>query len=380
MTPIPNIPGVLQVDQRWCSLIESEPSYRLLYVAGAPVDAALEWVQAAGEYGGGAGTVDDGALVIVLPGSAPAEVFAQLVAAVAERSPSHGLARIELQEATRSAAAFQAALHRARLAAWNGSPKVADDPLRAIDDALREGWITTVFQPIVRAEGGALTGYEALVRGSRGALRGAREILQTALVADRMADLSARIRVCAARGIDAAEGEALLFLNLHPLDLFDPGFVERDALRGPLARIADRVVLEVSERTAIDSLEEVCRRITLLRGHGYRVAVDDLGSGYAGLTSLVALEPEFIKLDMGLVRRVVRSSHTRDLLSALSTFARNVGTQVVAEGVETKAEARALIELGCDHLQGHWIGRPAPACVAPSTPELGSAARWRRSA
>ncbi len=131
-----------------------------------------------------------------------------------------------------------------------------------------------------------------------------------------------------------------------------------------------RVVLEVSERTAIESLDEVRSVVGELRALGFRVAVDDLGSGYAGLTSLVALEPEFIKLDMSLVRPVVRSARTRSLLSAIIGFARGVGTQVIAEGVETEEEARALVDLGCDHLQGYWIARPGVGCVAPGVLEF----------
>lgn len=349
---------------RWKRLLEREPRHRLLYAVGAPAGMSIDCAGIAGEHGGGAGTADDGGLVIVWPGSAPEEVFLEIVERLGERAAVVGMASIELGGRLDPIELFDAALRWARVGATKRAPGVFSQA-GAIDEALREGWITTVFQPIVRSCDGRVIGYEALVRGREGELRSAPDLLNAALAADRMADLSARIRRRAVEGIEGAGPDDLLFLNLHPLDLFDPGFVEGDALQGPLARISRRVVLEVSERTAIDSLDDVREVVGGLRALGFRVAVDDLGSGYAGLTSLVALEPEFIKLDMSLVRPVVHSAHTRSLLRAIIEFARRVGTQVIAEGVEREEEARALVDLGCDHLQGFWIARPAMECVVP---------------
>jgi len=97
-----------------------------------------------------------------------------------------------------------------------------------------------------------------------------------------------------------------------------------------------------------------------LHGAGYRVAIDDLGEGYAGLSLLVSLSPDVAKLDMSLVRGIEDSHMKRALVSSLVSVCRRARTLVVAEGVETEAEAALLIEIGCDLLQGYLFARPGP--------------------
>jgi EAL domain-containing protein (putative c-di-GMP-specific phosphodiesterase class I) len=101
-----------------------------------------------------------------------------------------------------------------------------------------------------------------------------------------------------------------------------------------------------------------------LRALGYQIAVDDLGAGYAGLTSLAQLQPELIKIDMSLVRDIDREPTRRMLVGMMLGVAREMGMTVVAEGVETVAERDTLIELGCDLLQGYLFARPGAAFPA----------------
>ncbi len=147
-------------------------------------------------------------------------------------------------------------------------------------------------------------------------------------------------------------------MNLHPQDLLDPDLHDANAA---LSRIAGRVVLEITERSAITDIENARAIATGLRNRGFRIAVDDLGAGYAGLSSFALLEPEFVKLDMSLVRDVDTSTTKQKLVKSLASLCQDMGLQVIAEGIETRAERDMVIELGCDLLQGYLFARPGPA-------------------
>jgi EAL domain-containing protein (putative c-di-GMP-specific phosphodiesterase class I) len=146
-----------------------------------------------------------------------------------------------------------------------------------------------------------------------------------------------------------------LFVNLHPDDLHDPDLIDRAAA---LTEIAPRVILEVTERASLDTSPALTERITQLRALGFRIAVDDIGAGYSGLTSFTELMPEVVKLDMALVRGVHANPLKQRTIRALCRLCHEVGTLVVGEGVETVEERATLVGLGCDLLQGYLIGRP----------------------
>jgi EAL domain-containing protein (putative c-di-GMP-specific phosphodiesterase class I) len=130
--------------------------------------------------------------------------------------------------------------------------------------------------------------------------------------------------------------------------------------------MADRIVLEVTERVSLDRIKDVRRRVQGLREIGFRIAVDDLGAGYAGLASFVQLEPDLVKLDMSLTRGVDKNATKQRLVSSMTQVCRDMGLLIVAEGVETAAERDTLCELGCDLLQGYFFGRPEAELRAPT--------------
>jgi EAL domain-containing protein (putative c-di-GMP-specific phosphodiesterase class I) len=148
-----------------------------------------------------------------------------------------------------------------------------------------------------------------------------------------------------------------LFVNVHSLELEDD---ELHSGETPLAHCARDVVLEVTERGRVDAVSDLNRRIGRLRGLGYRIAVDDLGAGYAALNSFASLHPDVAKLDMALVRGVDRDPYRRKLVASVSEMCRDLGILVVAEGIESEAERATLVELGCELLQGFLIGPPLP--------------------
>ena len=220
------------------------------------------------------------------------------------------------------------------------------------------------FQPIVESRTGRVFAYEALMRSGERSLPHPGAVIDAAERLDRLPELGRRVRDLAAEAFAKAPPDVLLFVNLHTRDLLDPALYEAGA---PLTRIADRVVLEITERTAIDDISDVRVRVNSLRRHGYRIAIDDLGAGYAGLSSFVALEPEIVKLDMSLVRDVHTSPLRQRLVGSMAGLCREMGLRVVAEGVEIPEERDCMIQFGCDLLQGYLFAKPGPpfAQVAP---------------
>ena len=105
---------------------------------------------------------------------------------------------------------------------------------------------------------------------------------------------------------------------------------------------------------------DVKPRIAALRGMGFRIAIDDLGAGYAGLTSFTLLEPDVVKLDMELVRGIDTHRTKQSIVTSMVTLCHEMHVEVVAEGVETSAERDVLVDLGCDLLQGYLFAKPGP--------------------
>src|SRR5580658_5021019 len=222
----------------------------------------------------------------------------------------------------------------------------------SLERALGTLWMA--YQPIVRVVDRSIFGYEALLRSEEKALPHPGAILDAAERLGRLDDLGRKIRAAACAPLSLAP-DAALFVNLHSRDLMD------DALRSPqspLSEHAHRVVLEVTERASLDHVQDVRGRLADLRQMGFRIVIDDLGAGYAGLTSFAALEPEFVKLDLSLVRGIDRSHTKATLVRSMTSACRDLGMLVVAEGVETPEERDLLVTLGCDFLQGYLLGKP----------------------
>jgi EAL domain-containing protein (putative c-di-GMP-specific phosphodiesterase class I) len=219
--------------------------------------------------------------------------------------------------------------------------------------AMESLWIA--YQPIVSWSRRTVFAYEALVRNEEPTLRSPPDLFEAAERLGRLQELGRAVRDRVARTLDEQPMSALLFINLHAMELDDDSLISADA---PLSRHASRVVLEVTERAPLEKIRDVTARVAQLRGLGYRIAVDDLGAGYAGLTSFAHLEPEVVKVDMSLIRGIDRSPMKQKLLRSIITLCRDLEIQIIAEGVETVSERDALIGLGGDLCQGYLFARP----------------------
>ena len=227
------------------------------------------------------------------------------------------------------------------------------DPLEERFDAgLAALWMA--YQPIYKVDG-TLCGYEALVRSDEASMATPIRLLEAGEQLRRVHDLGRAIRAAVAKLLYRTS-EVVLFVNLHPLDLIDERLFSDD---DPLSKHASRVIIEITERAALDEVPNSESRIRALRDLGFRVAVDDLGAGYAGLASLAQLSPEVVKIDMSLIRNIDSDVVKQKLVRMVASVSHELGATVVGEGIETEAERLMAIELGCDLLQGYLLGRPS---------------------
>jgi EAL domain-containing protein (putative c-di-GMP-specific phosphodiesterase class I) len=217
------------------------------------------------------------------------------------------------------------------------------------------------FQPIYDIQANRTFAYEALVRTDEESLKRTDVLIATAERLGRIHDLGRTVRRAVAHAACKVPDDVLLFVNVHGLELTDEDLFSDQCA---LAPIAQRIVLEITERIGLDAVAGPAR-VAMLRKRGYRIAVDDLGAGYAALGALATLEPEIVKLDMSLVRDIERHPTKRRVVGAIATLCRELGSRVVAEGVETAAEFRALREAGIELIQGFLLGRPARELSLP---------------
>ncbi|MDB4966913.1 MAG: hypothetical protein JWN44_2602 [Myxococcales bacterium] len=219
-------------------------------------------------------------------------------------------------------------------------------------NALDTLWMA--YQPIVSLASKQVYAYEALVRNGESTMSSPVALFSAAQRLGRLHELGRSIRKAVAADVTAAGCK--VFVNLHALDFAD---AELYSPAASLSGVASQVVLEITERESLDQLEDIQSSIKKLRDMGYQIAIDDLGAGYAGLTTLAQLRPDVIKIDMSLVRDVNQEPTKRMLVGMMLGVAFEMGMTVVAEGVETVAERDTLTDLGCDLLQGYLFAKPA---------------------
>jgi EAL domain-containing protein (putative c-di-GMP-specific phosphodiesterase class I)/GGDEF domain-containing protein len=255
-----------------------------------------------------------------------------------------------IREATQAARSVE---HRER------SRKVSD-----LKELLRLGAVAIEYHPIVVTETAEVYGYEALARGGVRGLRSPEVMFGVAEEANLIWELS---RLCRARAIEGIathlEPHQLLFLNIDPHDFRDPTFRYLDL--GELGiEHPERIVLEITERTAITDYPAFQEYLRIFRDQGFRFAVDDAGSGYAGLGSIANLEPDFIKLDISLISGIDTNFMKQNLVETMVSFANDHGIKVIAEGVERDEEWQTVKALGVHFTQGFLFHAPRFSAAA----------------
>jgi len=237
--------------------------------------------------------------------------------------------------------------------------------------------ITMAFQPILDIEAGAVFAHEALVRGADG--QGAGFVLERVSDANRYAfdQLCRTTAIELAAGLDIAGQGASLSINFLPNAVYEP----RACIRATLAAAMKsgfplrNIIFEFTEEERLDAAH-ITHILRSYRAMGFRTAIDDFGSGYAGLGLLSQFQPDIVKLDMDLIRAIDRDPARRTIVSHTLAMLKDLGIAAVCEGVETAGEFEALRDLGVTLMQGYYFARPTLAGLTPvawPTPALKAA-------
>jgi len=244
----------------------------------------------------------------------------------------------------------EAMAHRQKSEAATGSRATLD---ARFAQALATMWIAQ--QPIISWSQRRVFAHEALVRNDEPTLRSPLDLFDAAERLGRLHELGRTIRGQIATSIRVGSPPGHLFVNLHPTDLEDAGLYEEAA---PLWPFASQVVFEITERAALDTIPDLPARMARLRELGYRIALDDLGAGYAGLSSFTQLEPDVVKVDMSLIRGIEASAMKQKLVGSIVSLCAELRIMIIAEGIETANERDVLVGLGGDLCQGYLFAKP----------------------
>ncbi len=239
---------------------------------------------------------------------------------------------------------------------------------KALKQIIQDNNLHTYFQPIVDLQTKKTLGFEALNRPEPSALFSSVDqfyefVGQTDCVF---------LFECFCRNLslqrfkerlseDLIDREFLVFLNIHPNVLLDKKYHSGETLQllKELGIKPQQVVFELTERSAVVDFVEFERVLSHYRSQGYRIAVDDVGSGYNSLKTLIYLKPEFIKLDRSLIQNIDKNNEQQQLVTLLMKYAEQAETKIIAEGIECQGELDYLHKIGIHYAQGYAIGRPA---------------------
>ena len=217
------------------------------------------------------------------------------------------------------------------------------------------------FQPIMDLRRGVLIGHEALIRGPEGSvLRAPADLFRSAIEQGRQLELELLCRKRSLQAFARFASGGKLFLNITASLLSSPahqhGFTA-DLLR-QLGIPIDRIVIELSEQHPFDQHGLTRAAVEHYRSMGFSIAIDDLGAGYSGLKLWSELQPEYVKIDKHFIRDLHQDPVKREFVHSISRIGRNLGCQVLAEGIEQMAEMRVLQTLGVELGQGYLLGYP----------------------
>jgi EAL domain-containing protein (putative c-di-GMP-specific phosphodiesterase class I) len=223
--------------------------------------------------------------------------------------------------------------------------------------------VAILYEPIVNLTTREILGHEALVRGPwKSELHSPHRLFQLAEETGLVFELDCLCRRTALRGAQGLEAGRKLFLNCLPTAIHDPAFrseVLRKTLQDLRLRPED-MVFEISERESIDNFSIFREARDHYKELGFQIALDDTGVGYGSLEAIMELSPDFIKVDLSLIRGIDTDPPRQELLRALHAVAGKVGGQIIAEGIETGEELATLQSLGIPYGQGYLFGRAAP--------------------
>lgn len=247
----------------------------------------------------------------------------------------------------------------------------AEDRRTRLREIIDTEQVSTLVHPVIDLVDLEVIGYEALSRGPGGGeFERPDKLFEAAYDTDLVFALE---RLCRHKALEVAAtmpDDRIMFINIEPEAVADPEL--RDVMLGSVFADAgltpQRIVLEITERTAITDFRAFRATLEHLRTMGFAVAVDDAGAGYGSLHVLAEVRPEWLKIDISLVRGVDTDMIRRHLIESLVMFSERIGFKLVAEGIETEEELRTLREIGVRYGQGFLFMQPSEPY--PADPDL----------
>ena len=236
--------------------------------------------------------------------------------------------------------------------------------------ALAEHWLFSVFHPILDVRTGGVFAQECLLRArdpADGRVIGAGPIIQACEKLNLMHQLDQRARLTAIRGAsEHVPGTGKVFINFLPNTIYDPEICLRTTMEaaGEANLSLDRLVFEVVETEDIPDMARLRHILDYYRSRGVGTAVDDMGAGFTSIEYVKALRPDYVKLDRDLIVEAERSADARQKLVEVVRASQGFGAKVIAEGMETLAQAAMCVDAGVDYMQGFLFAKPA---VPPQT-------------
>ena len=224
---------------------------------------------------------------------------------------------------------------------------------RRISAVLDSHQPSIVYQPIFDFQGMTICGWECLSRFNAEPVRSPDQWFKEAAEGGLGVELECHAIAAALKGMEALPSGTYLTLNCSPQLMLSGRLTD---LLSPWP--ASRLVLEITEHAVVNDYSHLIEALKPLRQHGVRLAIDDAGAGYASMRHILQLRPDMIKLDISLTQGIDHDPQKRAMASALIVFARETGSTIVAEGVETQSELEALRLLGANKVQGYLLGRP----------------------
>lgn len=287
---------------------------------------------------------------------------------VAGRFPCFiGCAIVEDEPAVRAERLVYRALDEAYADSLRERDRLAFMAASNLQRVLEGGLVSSVYQPVVDLRQARVVGYEALSRVAGGHFENIDAAFRAAQRSDSVWKLE---RICRERALSGAAdlpGGMLLFINVEPESIYDPQFRSDRTLRLlEKARLTpDRVVLEVTEHSAVHDFTAFRQTLSYFRSRGFRLAIDDMGSAYAGLQAVAEIQPDFLKVDISLVRELDRNVLKKELIATMQKFSGSVGIELIAEGIERPEELSTLLDIGVTMGQGYLFARPAAPLPQP---------------
>ena len=233
---------------------------------------------------------------------------------------------------------------------------------------IREKRFESWFQPIVHAEDAlcspSVFGFESLfrLRDRNNKITPPHELFQLADEADVLFQLDLIARRSAVMCAGAAKLPGKLFINFNPSSIYDPSYCLKTTASfiKKLGLTPRDIVFEVTETHRANDVAHLKSILTYYRNAGFEVALDDIGAGWSGLTILQLLHPDYIKIDIELIRGIQLDKPKQSIVFHLIQMAKENDIKVIAEGIETPSEATWLQKGGVDYLQGYLFGKPSP--------------------